>query len=72
MNQEDITDFDQLPDEALLSVRTIATLAGIGVSTVWRHAALNPDFPKPIKLSSRCTRFRAGEIRAFLAKCTKT
>lgn len=66
MNQINIKDFAQLPDEALASVKIIAALTGNGVSTVWRYAALNPDFPKPIKLSARCTRFRVGDIRAYL------
>lgn len=68
MNQVNISGFDQLPDEAMTSVKVIAALTGNGVSTVWRYAALNPDFPKPIKLSARCTRFRVGEVRAWLAK----
>lgn len=68
MNQVNISGFDKLPDEAMTSVKVIAALTGNGVSTVWRYAALNPDFPKPIKLSARCTRFRVGDIRAWLAK----
>lgn len=66
MNKLNISSFSQLPDEALASVKVIAALTGNGVSTVWRYAALNPDFPKPIKLSARCTRFRVGEVRAYL------
>jgi predicted DNA-binding transcriptional regulator AlpA len=66
MNQLNIAGFDKLPDEAMTSVKVIAALTGNGVSTVWRYAALNPDFPKPIKLSARCTRFRVGEVRAYL------
>lgn len=66
MNQLNISGFDDLPDEAMTSVKVIAALTGNGVSTVWRYAALNPDFPKPVKLSARCTRFRVGEVRAYL------
>jgi predicted DNA-binding transcriptional regulator AlpA len=55
-----------LPDEAQVSVKTIAALTGNGVSTIWRYAK-NPDFPKPTKLSARCTRFRVGDVRAWLA-----
>lgn len=67
MNKLNISGFDQLPDGALTSVKVIAALTGNGVSTVWRHAALDPDFPKPIRLSARCTRFRVGEVRAYIA-----
>lgn len=66
MNKVNISGFDQLPDEAVTSVKVIAAVMGNGVSTVWRYAALNPDFPKPIRLSARCTRFRVGDIRAYL------
>lgn len=67
MNQLNISGFDKLPAEAMVSVKVIAALTGSGISTVWRYA-LNPDFPKPIKLSARCTRFRVGDIRAWLAR----
>jgi predicted DNA-binding transcriptional regulator AlpA len=66
MNQVNISGFDKLPDEAMTSVKVIAALTGNGVSTIWRYAAQNPDFPKPIKLSARCTRFRVGDVRAYL------
>lgn len=66
MNQINIKGFDQLPDEAMTSVKVIAALTENGVSTVWRRVALDPDFPKPIRLSARCTRFRVGDIRAYL------
>lgn len=66
MNQVNIKGFDLLPDEAMTSVKVIAALTENGVSTVWRRAALDPDFPKPHRLSARCTRFRVGDIRAYL------
>ena len=66
MNQVNISGFDKLPDEAMTSVKVIAELFDSGVSTIWRYAALNPDFPKPHKLSARCTRFNVGEVRAYL------
>lgn len=69
MNQQlNISQIGNLPDAAYISVKVIAALTGNGVSTVWRYAANDPDFPKPIKLSARCTRFRVGEVRAWLAK----
>lgn len=68
MNQINISQFGQLPDEAQVSVKTIAALTGNGVSTVWRYASTDPTFPRPTKLSPRCTRFRVGEVRAWLAK----
>lgn len=69
MNQINILSFSQLPDEALTTVKVFAAVTANGVSTVWRRAALDPDYPKPIKLSARCTRFRVGDIRAYLKRC---
>jgi predicted DNA-binding transcriptional regulator AlpA len=68
MNQVNISQIGNLPDAAYISVKVIAALTGNGVSTVWRYAANDPTFPKPIKLSARCTRFRVGDVRAWLAK----
>jgi prophage regulatory protein len=32
-----------------------AELLGIGTATLWRWIKERPDFPKPIRLSARCT-----------------
>lgn len=70
MNQKiNISQFGDLPDEALTSVKVFAAVTDNGVSTVWRRAALDPDYPKPIRLSARCTRFRVGDIREYLKRC---
>ena len=64
----DVSHFDKLPDAALIPIRALATVMGKGVSTAWRDIRNDPDFPKPIRLSAGCTRFRVGDIRAYLAK----
>ncbi len=63
----DISHFDKLPDAAMISVKALATVVGKGVSTVWRNCQEDPEFPKPIRLSRGCTRFKVGDIRAYLA-----
>jgi len=63
----DLENFDSLPDSALVPITAFRPLAGIAPSTAWRRTNLEPDFPKPVRLGNRCTRFRVGEIRAFLA-----
>lgn len=63
-----VQQFDLMPDGAMVSVPDMAAILGIGVSTAWRRAKLEPDsFPQPIRLSERCTRARVGDIRVFLA-----
>lgn len=64
----DVSHFDQLPDAALVAVKALAVVVGKGVSSVWRDIKSDVDFPKPIRLSAGCTRFRVGDIRAYLAK----
>ncbi|MBQ0132403.1 MAG: AlpA family phage regulatory protein [Comamonas sp.] len=39
-----------------------ANLLGVGVSTFWRWVKERSDFPKPRKLSSRCTVFESTSI----------
>jgi prophage regulatory protein len=51
--------------DALLQVATVATLAGLGRSTIYRLVA-EQKFPQPIKRGLRCTRFRAGDVTAWL------
>lgn len=48
-----------------LRPKQAAELLGIGVATFWRWNKERHDFPKPRKLSSRCTVFDAGELIAW-------
>lgn len=42
-----------------------ANLLGVGVSTFWRWVKERPGFPRPRKLSSRCTVFDVAELVAW-------
>ncbi len=53
--------------DALLKTAVFAELAGTSVSWVYRKAREGtPGFPKPVKMGARCTRWRSGDVRAFL------
>ncbi len=39
-----------------------ATLLGIGTATLWRWCREREDFPRPIKLSPRCTVFDGAAL----------
>lgn len=39
-----------------------AELLGIGVATLWRWSRERADFPKPCRLSNRCTVFDRAEL----------
>lgn len=61
-----ISKFERLPDEARVSAKTFSVLLDVHLNTVWRRAKNDPTFPKPVRLGSRCTRFRVGDIRTFM------
>ena len=62
----DIAHFDRLPDAAMVPVSTVGAVIDAGVSTVWRRSKLEPDFPQPVRLGNKCTRWRVGDLRAFI------
>jgi predicted DNA-binding transcriptional regulator AlpA len=64
----DVSHFDKLPDAALIAIKALAAVLGKGVSTAWRDIKSDPDFPQPIRLGAGCTRFKVGDIRAYLTK----
>lgn len=56
-----------------LSVRQVSQRFGVSIATCWRWARERSDFPKPLKLSASCTRWREADLVAFEAalKCSK-
>ena len=54
-----------LPD-ALLKVQTVGAVAGLSTSSIFRKVAAG-EFPEPIRLGKRCTRWKSGAVRAWLA-----
>ena len=59
--------FDDLPDSAGVSARTLAQLFSVSDITIWRWAKTG-RLPKPSKLGSNTTRWNVGEVRAALNK----
>lgn len=55
-----------LPD-AMLTTETVEAISGLSISTINRQIKNGGDFPKPIKFGPRCTRWRAGDVTAWLA-----
>ena len=53
-----------LHDDALLKMRTVTALTGRSASSIYRLVAAGEL--KAIKRGTRCTRFRAGDITAWL------
>ena len=53
------------PKSLYLSDSQIANRYGVSRQTAWRWAATDPSFPKPIKLSAGCTRFKLSELETW-------
>jgi len=62
---ESLASFGELPDDAHISVRSVAVLFDSGISTIWARVARG-ELPKPKKFG-RSTRWRVGDLRAVLA-----
>ena len=54
---------------ALLKLPTVEALTGLSRSTIYARLSRN-EFPQPIRLGARGTRFRAGDVQAWLAAQT--
>ena len=61
------TAFDDLPDVANVSARTLAQVLAVSEVTIWRWSK-DSRLPKPRKLGANTTRWNVGEVRAALAK----
>jgi prophage regulatory protein len=60
MKQQDIAS-----DDRLITDKEVAHLLGASRSWPWKLVR-DGKFPKPIQLSSRCTRWRLSEVRAWM------
>lgn len=52
--------------EALLTIRTVSAVTAISPATIYRKIAAH-TFPLPVRLGTRCTRWRAGDVTAWLS-----
>lgn len=63
--QAAVSNFENLPNDALIRVKTVAALVGVSVATIWRWLAAG-QFPEPRKLTRGTTAWRVGDVRRFL------
>ncbi len=52
--------------DALLTLQTVVAITGLSTSSIYRK--LSGDFPQPIRMGARCTRWRAADVTAWLRK----
>ena len=55
-----------LPDEALVEKRVRSAVTGVGNSQTY-ELIKQGRFPPPVKLGLRCSRWRMGDLRRWLA-----
>ena len=53
--------------QTYLSDSNTGKLYGVARQTIWRWLATDPTFPKPIKLSPGCTRWKLSELETWEA-----
>jgi len=54
----------QLPD-ALLRVQTVGQATGLSATSIYRKLRAG-EFPEPVRLGQRCTRWKAADVRAWI------
>lgn len=52
-------------DDALLKLALVIALTGLSGSSLYRKIAAS-QFPAPVRLGSRCSRWRAGDVNQWL------
>jgi prophage regulatory protein len=55
------------PTDQLLTVHCLMKLLKVSERTIWRYVA-EGKLPPPIRLTSRCTRWRKSDVDQALAK----
>jgi len=61
-----VSNFDSLPESALIDQKAVQALLSCGPTSVWRWVK-NGTLPKPMHLG-RSVRWRVGDLRALLNK----
>lgn len=54
------------PVSGFYRIKKMCELLGLGKTTIWTLSKLDPEFPKPVKLTSQCTAWRADEVHAWM------
>lgn len=58
--------------ETYLSDAQLSARYGVHRATPWRWTKADPTFPKPVKLSPQCSRWKLSEIEAWEANRAAT
>jgi len=51
--------------DALVNISVVSAITGLSASSIFRKTTAG-QFPEPVRMSSRCTRWKAGSVMAWL------
>jgi prophage regulatory protein len=60
-----------IPETGFLRLRQVLTVIPVG-KTCWWEGVRSGRYPKGVKLSQRCTAWRAEDIRQLITKLSET
>jgi len=52
--------------DPLMSVKDVAAYLSVGEPTIWEYARTQEGFPKPFKLTPKCSRWRKSKINKWI------
>ena len=66
-----IKEFNELPDDSLISRAIAAEILGVKVRTLHNWVSSAQKGPHVFRLSKGTPRYRVGDIRSYIAECAK-
>ena len=63
--EDRLSNFDQLPDQALLSAREVSEISGRSRTSLWRDV-MRGSLADPVKIGSHTVKWRVCDVRQFL------
>ena len=60
-----LSNFDELPDQALLSVKEVSHISGRSRTSLWRDV-MRGSLADPVKIGSHTVKWRVCDVRHFL------
>ena len=61
---------NSLSQDQLINVKTVGIAVGLGRSAIYDRVSKG-EFPQPIRLGHRCTRWRVADVQAWIAQAAQ-
>lgn len=71
MNVDRDVTMNEVPETGFLRLPQVLSVIPLG-KTCWWEGVRSGRFPKPVKLSARCTAWRAEDIRELIKRLSET